>query len=350
MNIPAISESPSGNRQIAGTLGHAPKQRRRVLFQYGGFKLGGLLTSLSAVLLLAGCATPDLKPFAEASKTLSVSVSKGGDLAIKPLAKMPVWVNDSLVEPGDPAHPYTALEATWAERRTMMDAVLVYSASLEAISDAAAHRNENATELVGSVQQLASAVPGYGAAFNSAGALVVTGLDIVVEVKAWHDLRRAVESANPAIQLVARGIKLDFTELSHLYEAPLNDQLLKLGTSMRPVVRFEQALQQQRDAQRKLVEADPGDSAKGAELARLDGLYATAAADLNQIRSERALVAEEITQGNEFFTSAIQAVDAWAKANAELVKAFKDQQTPNFTLLITRADELNELVNQLKTK
>ena len=312
-------------------------------------KMGGLSMGMIAVLGLSGCATPDLKPFAGASKTISLSVSKGGDLAIKPLAKIPMWVNDNLVEPGDTNHPYTTLEASWAERRKVMDAVLVYSAALEAISDAAAQRNQNATQLVGSVQQLASAVPGYGAAFNSAGTLVVEGLDITVEVKAWHDMRHAVEAADPAVQLVAQGIKKDFTEISHLYEAPLNDQLAKLGAAMRPIVRFEQALRDQRDAQRKLVEADPGDSSKGSELTRLDGLYATAAADLGQIRSERAKVEDEIAQGMEFFESAIQAVDAWAAANDELVKAFKEHRTPNLTLLIARAEELNEIVNQLKT-
>ena len=311
-------------------------------------KFGRLIVGLSTVLLISGCTTPDLKPFAEASKTLSASVKTGGELAIKPLAKTPIWVTNSLVEPGDPAHPYTALEVSWAERWKVMDAVAVYSASLAAISDAAAHRKENATELAGSVQQLASAVPGYGAAFNSAGALVVKGLEITVEVKAWHDMRRAVEAADPAIQLVARGIKLDFIEISHLFEAPLNDQLAKLGASIRPVVRIEQALRQQRDSQRRLVEADPGDSGKGAELTRLDGLYATAVADLNQIRSARSKVEDQIAQGKDFFASAIRAVDAWAAANAELVKVFKEQRMPNFTLLIARAEELKEIVKQLK--
>ena len=327
-----------------------PSDRPAMRSEFPPHKFGALIIGLLTVLLLSGCTTPDLKPFAEASRTLSVSVSKGGDRAIKPLAKTPIWVNDNLVEPGDPVHPYTALQASWVKRRKTMDAVLVYSASLEAISEAAAHRKENATELVGSVQQLVAAVPGYGAAFNHAGTLVVKGLEITVEVKAWHDMRRAVEAADPAIQLVARGIKLDLTEISHLYEAPLNDQLAKVEASMRPVVRFEHALRNQRDAQRKLVEADPGDSSQGAELVRLDGLYATAAAELNAIRSQRAAVEDEIAQGKEFFDSAIQAVAAWGAANADLVKAFKDQRTPNLTLLIARAEELKVIVNQLKTK
>ena len=331
--------------RLSGNFQPVPHRRGRSLVNSGG-----LILSLMLAPLLPGCSTPDLKPFAAASRTVSVSVTTGGELALKPLAKTPLWVNDNLVEPGDPAHPYTALAASWSERRKVMDAVLVYSTALAAISDASAHRQENATALLGSVQQLAAAVPGYGAAFNSAGTLVVQGLELTVEVKAWHDLRRAIASAEPAIQLVARGIKLDFAEIARLYEAPLNDQLAKLGASIRPVVRIEQALKHQREAQRQLVAADPGDSTKGAELLRLDGLYATALGELTQIRSARASVEDERARGKEFFASAIRAVEAWAAANAELVTAFREQRLPNFTLLVVRAEELKETVNQLKTQ
>ncbi len=204
-------------------------------------KFGGFVTVLLSALLVSGCATPNLKPFADASTTLSITVKRGGDLAIKPLAKTPLWVYDVLVPPGDPKHPYKDLEASWELRQRAMDAVLIYSTSLDAINEAVAHREENAEALVNSVQQLASAVPGYGAAFNSFGTLVVKGLKITVEVKAYHDMRQAVEAADPAIQLVARGLKEDFTGLSNLFEAPLNDQLSNFGKSVRPVERFEQA-------------------------------------------------------------------------------------------------------------
>ncbi len=329
----------------AGKFAPVPPRRGPSQVSIGGLSLGLMLA-----LLLPGCSTPDMKPFAAASRIVSVSVTTGGELAIKPLAKTPIWVNDNLMEPGDPAHPYMALAASWSERRKVMDAVLVYSTALAAISDASAHRQENATALLGSVQQLVATVPGYGAAFNSVGTLVVQGLEVTVEVKAWHDMRRAVASVEPAIQLVARGITLDFAEIARLYEAPLNDQLAELGASIRPVVRIEQALKHQREIQRQLVAADPGDSTKGAELLRLDGLYATALAELSQIRLARAKVEDEVTQGKAFFASAIRAVEAWAAANTELVKAFRDQRQPNLTLLVLRAEELKATVDQLKTQ
>jgi|GEM_PF-1696711 len=329
--------------QTARTSEYVRWRQRLTPGKFSGFEVVLLL-----VLLVSGCATPNLKPFVDASTTLSISVKTGGDLAIKPLAKMPLWVNGVLIEPGDPLHPYKGLEASWELRRKAMDAILVYSTSLDAINEAAAHREENAEALVNSVQQLASAVPGCVPAFTNAGTLIVKGLEIIVEVKAWHDMRRAVEAADPAIQLVARVLKKDFTELSYLFEAPLNDQLTKSVASGRPVVRFEKALRTRRDEQRVAVENAPYDSARGIELARLEVLYASAAADLNQIRSETSKINSTIAQGKEFFANVDFAVDAWAAAHAELVKAFKDQRTPNFTLLAVRAEELKETVNQLK--
>jgi hypothetical protein len=303
---------------------------------------------LTCLLFLASCTTPDLKPFAEASKTLSASVNTGGDLAIKPLARMPVWDGAKYVQPDDPKHPAKALVASWEIRRKAMDAVLVYSSSLAAINEAAAHRKENATELVGSVKQLASAVPTLGTGVSAAGDLVVFGLGTYVEIKAWHDMRKAVESADPAIQLVAKALKKDFVELSNEFESKPNDHLIQLDVSLRPVTRIHDALTTQRDAQRTRVAGAPGDAILGAELARLDGLLAATDVDLNKLETEKTKIEGFRADGLEFYTSAIKAVDAWAAAHADLVKSFEQHRTPNLALLGARAQELKDIVDKLK--
>jgi hypothetical protein len=305
--------------------------------------------------LFLGCQTPDLKPFSDASATLSTSVKKGGELAISPLAETPLWVQNSagafeLVQPSSEAHPYKKLDEEWGVRRNAMDAVLVYSASLEAINQASTHRQENAQAVVGSVQRLAGAVPGYGAAFDSAGKLVVSGLGMVVEVVAWHDMRRAVQSADPAIQLVARGLTNDLAGMLVLYKAPLKTQIARITDEMRPLVGYENALRTQRDAQRESVETSVSDVAKGAELTRLDALYAKAKVDLEQKRSQLAKIKGDIAQGQEFFNSTILAVNAWADAHAQLVIAFRENQQPNLALLAARAQEVKEIVDQFKKK
>lgn len=305
--------------------------------------------------LLTGCQTPNLKPFSDASATLVTSVKKGGELAITPLASRPLWVKNSsgvaeLVQPNAQEHPYKKLDDEWDIRRNAMDAVMVYSASLEAINQASIHRQENAQAIVGSVQKLASAIPGYGAATDIAGKLTVQGLGMAVEVVAWHDMRRAVESANPAIQLVARGLTNDLALLLIEYKAPLKTQISQLSDEMRPLKRLESALRIQRDAQRASVEASVSDAAKGAELARLDELYTAASSDLEQKRSQLIIVKNAITHGQDFFNSAILAVNAWAEAHTQIVKAFKENQQPNLALLAARAQEVKEIVDQLKQK
>ena len=309
---------------------------------------GHLFLGLTCLLLLTSCATPDLKPFAEASKTLSASVNRGGDLAIKPLVRMPIWDGTKYVQPEDAKHPAKALAASWEIRRKAMDAVLIYSSSLVAISEAAANRKGNATELVGSVKQLASAVPALGTGLSAAGDLVVFGLGTYVEIKAWHNMRKAVESADPAIQLVAKALKKDFTELSNEFESKPNDHLIQIDFALRPVNRIHDALTTQREAQRNQVAGAPGDAALGTELVRLDGLLTAVNVDLNKLQSEKNRIEEFRADGVEFFASAIKATDAWAAAHADLVKCFEERRTPNLALLAARAEELKGIVENLK--
>jgi len=307
-----------------------------------------LTASLGCVLLLAGCTTPDLRPFADATKTLSVGVYTGGDLALKPLARMPLWVNGNLVQPEDPSHPSKALEASWESRRKTMEAVLVYSASLAAINEASAHSKENAAELVGSVKQLASAVPSISTGVSLAGDLVVSGLQTYVEIKAWHDMQKAVQSADTAIQLIAKALEKDFAELANEFESKQRDQIIQKSVALRPVERVYQALQDQRNTQRTSVAGAPSDVALGTELARLDGLVTAVELDVNKLRSERSQIEVSLADGEQFFATVIKAVEAWASAHADLIKAFEQNRVPNLVVLAARAEELKEIVGKLK--
>ena len=309
-----------------------------------------LVLTLACLVMLASCTTPDLRPFAEASKTLSTSVNTGGDLTIKPLARMPLWANGTLVQPDDPNHPARALAVSWEDRRKAIDAVLVYSASLAEINETSAHRKEHAAALVGSVQQLAAAVPSLQVGASAAGDLVVFGLATSIEVKAWHDMRQAVQAADPAIQLVAKALNHDFTELSNLFESKQRDQIIQTTAALRPVDRVYQALQKQRNIQRARVAEAPANTALGTELARLDGLFADVAVDWHKLQSEKSKTEESLAEGKEFFATTIQAVDAWAGAHADVVQAFAQARTPNLALLGARAEELREIVDRLKKK
>ena len=305
-------------------------------------------TAITCVVLLTGCATPDLKPFAEASRALSGAVTAGGTLAIEPIARMPHVTDGASIPPDDARHPAKALRDSWALRRKTMDAILVYSASLAAISEAAQNRRENAAGVVKAVSDLAAAVPGVGVISQGTGALLSFGLGAVVEVKAFHDMREAVASANPAVRLVAAALRSDFGDLAGLYESSQNTLLLQTGRDVRPLEQVHEALRKQRAAERAKVASNAADKTAGAELARLDALMAGIEPELTRVRSARAAAQEAKDGGRNFFKSAQSAVDAWAAAHGDLVNAFDENRMPNLVLLGARIDELKVILDDLR--
>ena len=301
--------------------------------------------------MLTGCATPTVTGFSDASKTLALAVKTGGTMAITPLATQPIWddTNKVFIEAGAEEHPFKELEEQWQTRRKAMDAVLVYSASLEAISNAAANRKANAEGLAGSVGQLASSVPGYGSAAKAGAVVIKKGMEVVVEVKAWHDMRQAVEAADGAIQKLAPVIKENLETLGRQHSANVLVALAAHRKATFTLLTQEKTLLKNRDAQRAVVDATPGDATKGAELTRLETLLATVQVDANRARAEKARLRESQRIGKEFFESAAQGVEAWALSHAEIAKAFQENRTPNLGLLVARAEEIRAMVDEIKT-
>ena len=302
-------------------------------------------------LLAAGCATPSLTGFSDASTTLASAVKTGGELAIAPLATQPVWnpVKKEYVLPGEEEHPFEELDAQWQKRRQAMDAVLVYSASLEAISSAAANRKQNAEALVGAVGQLAESV-GYGATAEAGKIVITKGLETIVEVKAWHDMRRAVREADGAIQKLGPVIQSNLLALMTQHQANVMLALSANRTTNFTALAQEKILIESRNAQRTNVVAAISDAAAGAELTRLEGLLATVRGEADRARADNASLQETKRTGREFFESAAQGVEAWARSHGEIAKAFEEKRTPNLALLIARAEEIRAVVEEIKKR
>jgi hypothetical protein len=307
-----------------------------------------VLATFIAWLNFTGCATPDLAPFASASSTLAGSVKQGGNLAINPITQRSMWVGDQLVAPSDENHPAKALRDQWGARLKTMDAVIVYSASLAAISDASAKRKENATQLVDSVKKLASAVPGINVGAGPAGDLMISGLGMLVEVKAWHDMAKAVAAADPAIQKIAEIIAKDMASLRDLFESPIRADIARVSNALRPVDRTYAALQNARQNLRVNVAADPNGSNSGDALTRLDTLAEGVRPELESLREEREDLEDNLASGKEFFDAAIKGIEAWAQTHTELAAAFKENRRPNLVLLAARAEELNTIITELR--
>ena len=310
-----------------------------------------LLAGLAFALLLSGCQTPDLKPFADASATLVSGINQGGDMAIAPLASQAVMVNGVLVAPGAPEHPASKLIALWAERRAAANAILAYSQSLADINDAATNRKATATSVVDAVRHLAAAVPGVNVSSNAAGDLVVFVLSAGIEVKAWRDMASAVKSADPAVQAIAGVLKQDFAALSAELESVTLNQLTSSTTpALREVDRLYEPVREKQRAQRILLATDLSNLSVSTELLRLDSLRAGLEPDLVALRAEKSRLEDTRTAGKNFYAAAGGAIDAWAAAHHDLVESFEEHRGPNLRLLATRAQELNTVIKEFRSE
>ena len=318
--------------------------------RFRSFPCAHVLATFVALLTLSGCATPDLAPFAAASSTLASSVKQGGNLAINPITQRSVWVGDQLVPPSDENHPGKALREQWDARLKTMDAVIVYSASLAAINEASARRKENATQLVDSVKKLASAVPGVNVGAGPAGDLMISGLGMLVEVKAWHDMGKAVAAADPAIQKIAEIIAKDMASLRDLFESPIRADIARVSNALRPVQRTYTALQSARESARANIVSDVNSSANGDALTRLDALAEGVQPELDVLRDERKELENRLAGGREFFDAAINGIEAWAQTHTDLAESFKENRRPSLVLLIARAEELSGIITELRNQ
>jgi hypothetical protein len=309
------------------------------------------LLAIASVLVLAGCQTPNLKPFATASVAVTASINQGGDHVIELIARQPGYTaTGAKIAPGSADHPAVALAAEWQKRRTAADAICTYSGALVAIGEASAHRQANAEALYDSVKALATSVPGVGVGVNAAGNLMVGALNSFVEVKAWHDMASAVQGANPAVQAIASFLKSDMASLARAHEAFYRDKLLRTTNDERFValVALEARLRKQQDTEREAVSTNPSDVSAGNELSRLSGLMDGVLRDLTPRRQEIAGFLDAIRDAERFYAAAIAAIDAWSVAHADLARGFEKKRTPNLALLAVRAAELNALIEDFK--
>jgi hypothetical protein len=309
-----------------------------------------VLFFMLATSLVGGCESPNLDSFVEATAALKTSVVIGGDMVIAPLTEQSVWSSDtnSYIHPGDPKHPAAKLATDWEKREKAMDAIVVYSASLAAIGKASAERGENAREVVSAVKELGSAIPGVRIGSSTAGDLLIIGLKTIIEVKAYHDMAKAVGAANPAIKTIADVLKKDFEDLAILFEASQIDKRGEVRKEIRPVQRHYDALLKAQEEQRKEVSEDVNNVELGNELARLNELITVVEPEITSLKKKKAALETERINGLEFYASTINAIDAWSEAHASLKEYFEENRRPNLVLLATRAEELKELVSELK--
>lgn len=309
-----------------------------------------ILIGLAAALLVVGCATPDLKPFAKATAILSASVKTAGDLAINQLAAQKIVIDEETISLSDTNHPAVRLQEAWKLRRETMDAVVDYSASLAAIADAAAKRKANAEEIAGALGKLASYFP-QASTIAPAGVTLVSKLtQALIEVKASHDLARAVNAAHPVVEHVGILLEKDFERLETLYKEAMRDHRKSFKDQAEEPRKYYEWLLRQRANERKEFIEKPNGPGRQEQILTLDRLIAGVEPQVAACDREIAAATKKMAEGVKFYREARNAVSAWLKAHEGLCRSLKEHRALNLQLLISRTEELQASIENLRKK
>lgn len=299
-------------------------------------------------VVIYGCATPNLKPFADATSTLSRTVKKGGDMVIAQVTGKTVVVNGQTFEPDHSKHPVVKLKESWELRKKTMDALIVYSASLAAIADASAKRQSNATAVVSAVKELALTIPGLNIGSNAAGDLIIYGLSLAIEVKAYHDMAEAVKSAHPAVELIAKALGKDMEGLPIEFQNNLDDEIQEAKKALWQPLKYYNSLIKERTEFRRSLPSDLDKPGSVEGMLKLDALIQAVEPEVNRSREKIAALQNKLDTGLKFYEMAQESIQTWVQAHQDIQKAFTEKRAPNLVLLAARAQELKGLIEKFE--
>lgn len=301
-----------------------------------------------SIFMTSGCAIPDLKPFADATITLSTGVKEGGDHIIKSLKELPYKKDGRLIHPTDVNHPANKLVTHWDERIRAMDALVAYSDSLASITSAHANAKSNVEAFGNSIESLGQYIPSASAYTGDVKALIELLMQTGIEIKSYHSLRKAVEKAQKPMGEIADLIYADVTDLEKINKRMYQKSKANLGFEAKKVL----AKYNDIDGQRKKWVPRLKDKAQEANalemLKKYDQLLKNLQPELQAANESLANSKEKSEKLASLLSNAKKAIVHWKKANDGLAQALKNNRQPNIRLLVAKAIEIKSAVDKLR--
>lgn len=316
----------------------------------------------SLCLTLAACGTvPDLEPYAQSTAMLERAVSSSHDIVHRELASLQGYYPDDLEFSDFPQR----FSSAWQPRIEAMGAMVSYSDSLAAIAQAARDGKHNASTLADSLQTLVGAAGGpIGMAASPAGAKVFEALAAaVIEIRAAHDLDKAINVADPIIQEVSHLLIADFSSLETLLSKDQLEATLEASIKRSYVTHFgadpmyrKELIKSQQNAIAAIRQAQLSEPLNPTELkqaeARLSQINEWLAAT-NQWHDQQAKELKELRArfANQriVLSKTKDGIKEWRTIHHNLAKTMKiSQQRPNFRLLYNTAMEIQAILNEGK--
>lgn len=315
------------------------------------------LTSLPAfaglALLLGGCTTPDLKPFADSTASLHQAMTQSKTIISSELNNIEQAPG---FEPKDKVEAVRKkLDAAFDTRIAFMAAVASYSDSLAAVAAAGKNGQADAKALGDSLQQLADMAGPYGAAVGGGAEIASQIYGLIAEARAAHSLREITAKMDPAIQKAAVLMQMDMANASGILKNGVFELNDVIQTPYQPDVILRNHLNRFSDLaaseipedytatnypdklvtyNQKMVEVDK-------MMERIDKWYLP-------LQAQETQNLQRFATETDLVNSTIRGFQQWAKAHADVVKALQDNRQPNIGELVSTVLEIKTEIENLK--
>lgn len=293
---------------------------------------------LLLALLLSACAVPNVRPFADATATYRDAIATAG-----------ATVADAMRRGSEPEKAPEAAKL-WSARIKAADALVYYAGALSNIVAAYHSAGDSVQRLSDTVGELAALVPATGAMGKEAVAIGAVIGRTVLEVKAAHDLARAVEKAHPALAQIAEILKKDLIDLKVLCGNAYADIDQNLINEWRPHKGHYEKLVEAVEKSRSDAATSAFDAPSIGRLKELEALLAAREAEFRRHREARAAVAVQQAAAEEMLDQAVLGTDDWVKTHAEIGEALRANRLPNVALLMSRAQEIKNAVDRIRKR
>ncbi len=164
--------------------------------------------------LLSACGIPDLKPFSDATAEMATVLKQGFERARATLGEATDTASDSAAFK---AH-LLDLDKRWEPTRKALSSLVAYSDALAAVAEAGKKGKETMGQVTGALNDLSVAVGALPIA--GAGKTIIDAVGAkIIEMQAAKDIRKAVDKAAEAVDLMAPLLEKNFADLRKIHLA-----------------------------------------------------------------------------------------------------------------------------------
>lgn len=313
-----------------------------------------VLGCLVFAIWMTGCTAPDTKPFADSTAAIGQGTRKVGQVTDKILSKTRVAVKGGdIVESSDPRHPIGIYRKAWTTHVEAVEALEAYSAALVEINAASKAASANAENIVTPFMSLASYVNNVDMVTDEAGALVNLIMTSVNEIRAFNTMADKVERAHPVLEKITPIITKGLTEAyTNIYKPSLKIHIQNLEKENSNLAgRYNKALTSLEGKEESFLSADA--EAKDALKKDIDvikGIVDRLAVDYKAFKDQIAEEEAKLAATEELYNTTIKGLKKWLQTHAALRNALNEGRQPNFTVIMTRAQEIKTAAEALEEK